>query len=74
MKIGDYVARIASEWQQHNSWMEFPNKPPVPLGIIVAKGHMKFTRQAGKSWEVLESSGRISQWRDRKLKVIDGSR
>ena len=35
MKIGDYVSMITNKWQQHNEWMEFPEEPPVLLGIVV---------------------------------------
>jgi hypothetical protein len=68
MKVGDYVAKIENKWQKHNPWMEFPDEPPVPLGMIISKGNMKF------SWDVLEPSGRIISHRSKTLKVISESR
>ena len=68
MKVGDYVARIENKWQEHNPWMEFPNDPPIPLGIIVSKGAYK------QSWEVLESCGKIAHWLETRLKVVSDCR
>ena len=67
MKAGDYVAKIKSKWQEHNPWMQFPDEPSVLLGVIISKGSMKH------SWDVLESSGRISSHRQTTLKVISKS-
>jgi len=53
MKVGDWVARIVNEWQNHNKWMEFPDEKPEPLGIIVSQGMLS------DSWNVLKSDGTI---------------
>jgi|TARA_B110000467_G_C18224779_1_gene425172 hypothetical protein len=84
MKVGDYVAKVQNKWQEHNSWMEFPNDPPIPLGVIVSKGVLTvpvsppISRYEGSSvmyWcEVLESCGKIGTYNETKLKVVSGYR
>jgi hypothetical protein len=71
MKIGDYVAKIENKWQVHNPWMEFPDEPPVPLGIIVSKST---SREVGVVLSVLESCGKVASWHKSELKVISDNR
>lgn len=68
LNIGDYVAKIENKWEEYNPWMEFPDEPPVPLGMIVSKGHMKF------SWDVLEPCGKITVHRNTTLKLVSDNR
>ena len=67
MKIGDYVSMITNKWQQHNEWMEFPEDPPVLLGIVVdliqIPGNSLFMAK------VLESDGLIFIYPSNKLEV-----
>lgn len=72
MKVGDYVAEITSDWQKHNKWMEFPDEPPVPLGVIVSTHKFQNTGGAESAlWEVLDSSGRITVWGEKSIIVIN---
>ena len=66
MKVGDYVAKVTSEWEKHNRWMEFPDEKPQPLGVIVG-GSFAW-------WEVLMSCGGIERFNISDLKVINESR
>ena len=65
MKIGDYVAR------SDNPWMEFPEEPPVPLGIVVSKS---VSRETGEVLDVLESCGRVTSWHKNKLELVSDNR
>jgi hypothetical protein len=67
MKVGDYVAKIENKWQQHNQWMDFPDEPPVPLGIIVSSSE---SREVGKVFDVLKSCGNITSHHHGMLEVI----
>ncbi len=71
MKVGDYVAKITNEWQKHNKWMEFPDELPVPLGIIVGKGH----RPTGgvERWLVLVPDGSLIEYSENHIKIIENS-
>jgi hypothetical protein len=67
MKVGDFVAKISSEWQKHNKWMEFPGEEPQPLGVIVGKG-----KHFG--YQVLTSDGVVIDIAEANITVIDESR
>ena len=66
MKIGDYVAKITNEWQLHNKWMEFPDDPPVPIGIIVDV----VSWWPYPTWSVLTSDGSIINYNQKQLQTI----
>jgi hypothetical protein len=66
MKVGDYVAKVENKWQQHNEWLEFPDEPPVLLGIVVEI----IRRTSPQVALVLEPNGQITPWPKNKLKVM----
>jgi len=84
MKVGDYVAKVQNKWQtQADAWMEVPNDPPIPLGVIVSKrvtthpstsGDLQARIQHLRWWEVLESCGKIGTYNETRLKVVNESR
>jgi len=47
--------------------MDFPDEPPVPLGIIVSSSE---SREVGKVFDVLKSCGNITSHHHGMLEVI----
>tara|TARA_A100001011_G_scaffold96514_1_gene101514 strand:+ start:1738 stop:1968 length:231 start_codon:yes stop_codon:yes gene_type:complete len=69
VKVGDYVGKVSNRWQKHNKWLEFPDEPPTPLGLIV-----KQKMWIGVTcWIVLKNDGTLGEYDVRDLAVIDES-
>ena len=64
MQVGDYVAKVTNDWEKHNPWMEFPNIPPEPFGMIVGEGH------ASWMWLILTADGEVVEHNENYLKVV----